>query len=531
MTGPFAGLGPGILRFAAGPVLLFALLAMAPPLFGADDDGSAALGRELFFNGQKQGGQPLTANVGAASVPVPATALPCAGCHGHDGQGRPEGGVKPSNITWQNLSKQYGGITSLGRRYDAYNEDRFLRAVSEGIDSAGNKLDSSMPRYNISRGDARDLIAYLKVIQDDLDPGISADSIVVGTLQPSVSVQSRVGAAMIEVMRARFDEINRNGGIYGKQLKLEVSGFEDRQSFIANAQKMISDGQVFALTNVFSSTADASLSEMAEEAGIPSIGPYTQFPATAGGRHFDTFYLHGGLEAQLAALARRIGQQAPNAPVFVLYRNDGGYDGVAENAVALFEPGEHGTVRLVAYEGGDSGSLADLVEADANPEPAVLFVGPAADLAGLLGNATRMPLAARLYLPGYFVSGKILELPRDYAERLEMAYTTVLDADDSLREFWMFLKRNRLPYDFLNARLYAYSSIEILVEGIKRAGKRVTRKKLIAELEGLYSFDAGLNKPVSFTSKRRVGLTGAYVVRLDYENRKLTPTDTWIELD
>ena len=38
---------------------------------------------------------------------------------------------------------------------------------------------------------------------------------------------------------------------------------------------------------------------------IPSIAPYTQFPAPEDGRHLYTFYLHGGLNAQIAALAKR----------------------------------------------------------------------------------------------------------------------------------------------------------------------------------------------------------------------------------
>jgi len=494
---------------------------------------SAQHGRLIFFDGERHNGEPLTANVGAAAIPVPATALPCAGCHGRDGQGRPEGGVRPSNITWFNLSREYGGVTEMGRRYIAYDEDSFLRAVTAGIDSSGNPLDSSMPRYNLSRRDARDLIAYLEVIQDDFDPGISDDSIVIGTLQPSLSYQARVGEAMVEVMRARFDEVNRQGGVYGKRLKLEVASFEERQSFVAQANKMINESRVFALASVFSSTADVALIRMTEDAGIPSIAPYTQFPTAASGRYFNTFYLHGGLEAQLAALAKRIAGQTPDAAVSVLYREGGGYAGIADNAAAQLEQLGHTRVRALAYGEDGSQRLAGLVEAAANPEPVVLFVGSAAELVELLGDAPRPPFTGRLYLPGYFVSGKILELPREYAERLEMAYVTVLDASEegALREFRQFLERNRLANDFLNPRLYAYSASEILIEGIKRAGKRITRKKLVEAIEGLYSFDAGLNRPVSFTSQRRVGLRGAFVVRLNVENRRLIPTDTWIELD
>ncbi len=509
------------------------LLVISLPSYADTAAESSQRGRHIFFEGEKSNAEPLTANVGAASIPVPATALPCAGCHGSNGQGRPEGGVRPSDITWFNLTKEYGGITVMGRVYGAYNEDSFLRAVTGGIDSAGNKLDSSMPRYNISRRDARDLVAYLKVIQDDFDPGISNDAIVIGTLQPDVTSQARLGEAMVEVMRARFDEINRQGGVYGKRLELEVLPFQERQSFIAQSNKMINSDKVFALVNVFSSTADDSLIDTAESAGIPSIGPYTQFPAPRDGQHFFTFYLHGGLQAQIAALAQRAAEQAPGAAAFVFYAAGSGYAGIADDAVAVLKENQFADAQALAYAEDGSQRLADLVDLTAHAEPVVLFVGPSGDLVSLLGGATSAQVAPRLYLPGFFVGGDILKLSDAYAERLEMTYITVLDSGEGgkLTKFRQFMGRNKLEYNHLNARLYAYSATEILIEGAKRSGKRITRKKLVGAIEELYAFDAGLNKPVSFSSQRRTGLLGAYVVKLDTKNKRLHATGTWVRLD
>jgi ABC-type branched-subunit amino acid transport system substrate-binding protein len=514
-------------------LLLVLFGSVCPPGYAGGETGSAQDGRLFFSRGEKSNGEILTANVGKAAIPVPSTALPCAGCHGRDGLGRPEGGVRPSNITWFNLSREYGGTTEMGRRWQAYDEYRFLRAVSEGIDSAGNPLDSSMPRYNISRREARDLIAYLRVIEDDFDPGVSSDSIVFGSLQPASRSQARLGEAMVEVMRARFDEINRQGGVYGKQLKLEVLSYEDRASFIAESNKMIVGEQVFALLNVYSSTADQSLIDMVEAAGMPSIGPYTQFPAASNGNHLYTFYLHGGLNAQIAVLAKRAAEQAPEVQAFVLYRKDSGFGDIAQDAVALLQENKFAVAQVVTYPGDGSQRLTDLIDLAANPGAVVLFAGSSRDLVSLLRSGPGEQIPPRLFLPGFFVSADILKLPAVYADRLEMAYITVPGDNDgaALAEFRQFMSRNKLEYKYLNARLYAYGATEILLEGIKRAGKRVTRKKLVEAIEQLYAFDAGLNQPVSFSSRRRIGLRGAHVVRLDVRNNRLVSTDTWIRLD
>lgn len=500
----------------------------ALPGVAQDEVASSVDGRLIFFEGKRASANPLTANVGAASVPIPATALPCAGCHGRDGLGRPEGGVRPSDITWSNLSRAYGGSSEIGRRWETYDEYSFLRAVTEGIDSAGNRLDSSMPRYNISRRDARDLIAYLKVIQDDFDSGISAEAILVGTIQPSDGYQTRFANAILEVMRARFAEINREGGIYGRRLELEVATYEDRQSLIGQTSKMLNGDRVFALVNLFSSSADAALSGLVESAGVPSIAPYTQFPDALAANRLYTFYLHGGLAAQIDSLIRHAAPGDASTPVYVLYRRNGGFAGIADKARIELEENGFGRVRLVEYIAGPPQRLSELIELDG--QPLVLFLGPVSDLVALSRDDDSPERAPRLLLPGYFVTREVSNLPAAYAVNLEMTYLTVLDSGQ-LAQFSRFMGRNRLGPDLLNTRLYAYGASEILIEGIKRAGKRLTRKKLVDEIEKFYAFDAGLNRPVTFGSQRRIGLRGAYIVRLDADSGNPVATDTWIQLE
>lgn len=510
------------------------LLLISLPGHASSATGSSQHGRLIFFQGEKSSAEPLTANVGAAAIPVPATALPCVGCHGRDGKGRPEGGVRPSNITWFNLTKEYGGTTVIGRRYNAYDESSFLTAVTEGIDSAGNKLDSSMPRYNISRQDVRDLVAYLQVIQDDFDPGVNTSEIIFGTLQPDKQLQANVANAMVAVMQARMDEVNRQGGIYGRQLKLDVTSYEDRQSFVAEASNLITGNQVFGLVNAFSAAADSSLIEMVEDAEMPSIAPYTQFPAAEDGRHNYTFYLHGGLDAQVAALAKRAAEKLSSAgKAFVIYEQDGGFEISAKKALTFLEENGLAQTRLVAYDQNTAKSLRDLIDLEEHPNPAILFIGSSSDLVALLSEQPSLQQLPHLFLPGFFVNSHILQMPEAYAPRLEMTYIAVPGNNDghALSRFRQFMRRNKLDHDYLTARLFAYSATETLIEGVKRAGKRITRKKFIDSIEEMYGFDVGLNQPISYGSQRRTGLLGAHVVKLDSKNRRLSPTGTWVRLD
>ena len=77
---------------------------------------------------------------GNGGVEVSASVLPCRSCNGVDGRGKPEGGVTPSDLTWAALTKPYGVDHPSGRRHPPYTEALLKRAITMGLDSAGNEL-------------------------------------------------------------------------------------------------------------------------------------------------------------------------------------------------------------------------------------------------------------------------------------------------------------------------------------------------------------------------------------------------------
>ena len=146
-------------------------------------------GKLIYLLGTSPSGKEITCYLGDASTEVPATAMLCANCHGFDGRGNPEGGVVPSDITWQALTKSYGVTHASGRKHPPYTERAVELAVTKGLDPAGNRLPDTMPRYWMSPEDFADLVAYLKRLGRDQDPGLTETSIIVGALLPTQARQ------------------------------------------------------------------------------------------------------------------------------------------------------------------------------------------------------------------------------------------------------------------------------------------------------------------------------------------------------
>jgi ABC-type branched-subunit amino acid transport system substrate-binding protein len=83
----------------------------------------------------------------------------------------------------------------------------------------------------------------------------------------------------------------------------------------------------------------------------------------------------------------------------------------------------------------------------------------------------------------------------------------------------------------LPAQVSAYASMRVLEEGLKRAGRDLSRARLVAALENLFSFETMVTPAISYGPSRRVGALGGYVVMADPASRKLRPASDYIRVD
>ncbi len=232
------------------------------------------LGRRLYRDGLGTDGGSIVAVIGSPGVEVPGTAVACVRCHGEDGRGRPEGGVSPSDLTWEALTRPYDVTHPSGRRHPSYDARRLVRAVTMGLDPAGNELHVAMPRFRLSHADATALVAYLRALEDDVDPGVEDERLVLGTLLPLAGPRADMGQAALAVLRAWTDEINRGGGIYGRRLVLRVADAKEKPADRVEAlERLLATQPIFAMVVPYTAGAEAEIAARAAIAELPVIAP------------------------------------------------------------------------------------------------------------------------------------------------------------------------------------------------------------------------------------------------------------------
>jgi len=460
--------------------------------------GDAAAGRKVYVAGA--GRKPITASV-AGSTPMPASLVPCANCHGADGRGKPEGGVVPTNVTWIELTKPYRAATPNGRKRPAYNEQTFRRAVVEGIDSAGNRLHAAMPRYAISPEDLSDLVAYLKVLGGgEAVPGVTANSVRVGTIVPDSGPGAAAGAQMAAVLAAYFKDA---GEIHGRRIRLDVLA-------PAKLEAALQNDPPFALAGGLIVGVDEQVEKAVERAGIPLVLPVSmRGDGSAGNRQ--RFYLSPGIEAQLRGLLRHA---APLSRLIVVTGDEQMAALARRAAASLDKPPE-----VVVERRGSTGRSAAL-----NKSTAMLFLDPAITLADVPVAGTGRLLFLGSLLPDDFFKGAA-----SYGGRIAVALTTT-PADLSaggLAEYRAFAARHSISGTQVASQLSAYAAARVLVQALKQSGRELTRDALRTALEGLYAFETGVTPPLTFGRGRRIAAPRVHVATIDPKNGALVPAGTF----
>ena len=490
-------------------------------------------GKAFYLRGESASGQEITALMG--DVDVPASTLTCAGCHGARGEGKTEGGVTAGPLIWSHLTKPYGHTDDNARKHGAFSETSFIRALTSGVDPGGNKLAVAMPTYRMPQQEMADLIAFLKRIDTDLDPGVSDTRIVVGTMLPDKNALTGLAQAMEDVLQAYFNEINGRGGIYNRRIELRVL-HGNAAATTQNMKQLVDDQQVFAIVSGLTAGAEDGVAALSREREVPFIGPSTLLPERTLPLNRYVFYLLPGLKEQARSLVNFAAKKNDprQAHVAIISPDNEFSRGIAASVEEQGKKLGWSAITTVRYAPESFNAAATAAELKTKGVDTVFLLGSAADAGAFFKDAEPANWNPAVYLLGTLVGRNAPELvPAKMKDRVFLAFPTVpMDvSEEGAAEYTGLLQRNKLSSVHAAAQASAIAAAKILVHALELCGKDLTRERLITTLEGLYEYDTGLMPKISFGPNRRIGALGAYVVTTDPEKKLFPATAEWVPVD
>ncbi|MCR0983638.1 type 1 periplasmic-binding domain-containing protein [Roseomonas populi] len=468
---------------------LTALSLLLLPLAGAVQAGPVEDGEALFTRGARPGAPPPQVTTAGGTV-LPATALPCAGCHGRDGGGgQAEAGLRPPPIVWSALSRP----ASLRPSYD---EPLLLRAVVQGTAAGGRTLDAVMPRYGLSLEDGRALAAYLRALDGIAVPGVEERSLRVALLLPP----GRPGEAFAAAFEAALEGAAPDG-VFGRRVTVVRAAAARARDASEEARRLL-DAGVLALVSALPGGVNEDVLSIAAAERVPVLSARAGLARPGG-----SFALLPGAAEEAIALLRQAGD--PGKALIVAG------DGAAERRLAasiadrVGDLGEAvppiGSVHDLPRRAEGASAVLLLLGPDSLPEAAALLRGQNMPLLvpGAVGGSAAQAAAAALGRPVLAGFG----VPPEEGEGMSRTRFAASGAASS----------------GLTGRL-GHAAGEVLVEALRRAGRRLTRERLVAAFAA-EPFEPGSLPQIRLVNGARPRAERILVVRIDGEGSVLRASD------
>ena len=154
-------------------------------------------------------------------------------------------------------------------------------------------------------------------------PGVNDDRVLFGQTAAFEGPAAALGNGMNLGLRAAFTPINEDGGVNGRQLEITKAndGYEPDQA-IANTKRFINDETVFGLIGPVGTPTSKAIQPIAEESGVPYIGPFTGAAFLRKPENANVVNIRGAHDDEAEAWMKYLVDDQGHEDIAILYQDD-----------------------------------------------------------------------------------------------------------------------------------------------------------------------------------------------------------------
>ncbi len=334
--------------------------------------------------------------------------------------------------------------------------------------------------------------------------GVGADTILIGrSAGMSGSLAARMKPAT-EAMQATFDSVNASGGVNGRRIRLlTLDDGNDPRRAAENTRRLLDEDKVFVMFANSGTAQTVAALKLTDERRVPMIGTSSGADSI---QAFNPLVFH--YKASYGAELRRIAAHLKTLGIVraaLVYSPDStGEEGRVQAEAALKAEGVQNALAL-STKPEDLNKLQLALAGDAPPQ-AIVLTALAAPGATFFRALSGLPQRPQVF--AWSISG-VEAIHKEVGEKIRgLVVSQVFPAPDSQRsllatQYRQLMRDAGLPeggYPGIEGHVAA----RILVEGLRRAGRELTRERLVQALEGMRNVDLG-GDLVSFGPRNRVG--------------------------
>lgn len=342
------------------------------------------------------------------------------------------------------------------------------------------------------------------------DPGVTDTSITIGMSAPFSGPNAAYGLDMRQTIQNYFEQLNKNGGVNGRKLELIAldDGYETERT-VANTKTLLKEKNAFALLSYYgSSPTTEAMNTVFGPAKVPLVGTISgaatlREPISGNPNARYMFNVRASYADETETIVNQLVSLGLKS-IAVFYQNDGfGKSGLEGITTALkkhnLTPSAVGTVERNSLD--VSKALEPIAKANPQAVIMVTLYKPTAAFVKAMKKSGQNPMFMTLSPVG---TEQLVQELGPEARGIGISQVAPYpwnDAAPAVREYQKLVVK---PGNYTYYGMEAYLMARTMVEGLKRAGKDLSRDKLVSALESMGGVDFGGYR-VNYSPTSRIG--------------------------
>jgi ABC-type branched-subunit amino acid transport system substrate-binding protein len=377
------------------------------------------------------------------------------------------------------------------------------------------------------------LVLFFTANSLNAEVGVTDDSILVGCSNSFSGPLVYPGTQLVNNgLEAYIGYINAQGGVNGRKILTQYydDGYKP-QNAVANTKRLVEQDKVFAILSSQGTGAVMATVKYLTQNKVPLLFPFQGAPISGQKTIFTSFTPYPNQsELVVTWLVKIKGFKR----IGILYQDDKyGYTFRDPANKTLAGYGSK-LAAAESYKRGAKDLSAQVAKLKKANLDAVLLVATPGPGATFLREAHKQGWKdTRFISSGPLTDEKYINLSGGVGEGvwgLSLWPDPVNSKDPAVVEYREIMQQYGKDRDKTPNRysLFGYFYAKLFVEGLKRAGRNLTRESFIAALEEIKEWDNGIIPPVSFSGADHVAQNSGFMVEV--QNGVFRPISVWMTL-
>lgn len=335
------------------------------------------------------------------------------------------------------------------------------------------------------------LLAALMLHSGAQAQGVSADEILLGQSTALTGPLAELGLEATAGSKAYFDYINARGGVHGRKIRLiTLDDGYNPQTAVANVRQLIEKEQVLALFGVLGTPANVAIMPIIAQAGIPNFSPVSGSDMVRVPFNRLVFHVGPSYANEIEKIIEHLQVRGLTKVAAVYQDNAFGKEGLAnlERSVAAHK------MNLVATASIDnSGADADKASetlAQAAPQAIVMITAGKASI-DFIKSYNKRAVGMQYFALSVMASQTAIKALGADGVGVVVSQVSPFPFSATSRvvqEYQKVMKEMGVK-NMSFASIGGFINAKVLVDGLKRAGRNLSRESLIDALETMGKTD------------------------------------------